>query len=202
MKITEAHVQHNWWKYLLVVMASVLLWSIVFDSLSAPAKNEKIQITFLGDGLNCAALEEHIFTALPDLTTQKIEKVAIENPVAEVNNDFYTVLATRVYGADLIIIEESLLTDDLCKTYFLPLPVEQLADYVSIGDLYVENGVSYGLLLNSDDGNGIFSEYYSGSQRVYLFIPHTSVNVAGIMGEGKPQDDAALRVISYLLEER
>ena len=200
MKITAVHVQRNWWKYLLVLVASILIWSIVFDSLAVPSKNEKIRITFLGENLDHEAFEEYVAEILPGLTNQRIEKVDVENPVDEINNDFYMVLTTRVYGADIIIVEESLLTEDICQAYFVPLPLETLEKHMPVSEVYVENGQPYGLLLPSGDGAGLFGEFYSGTERCYLFITHTSVNVAGILGTGNEVDDAALKLICHLLE--
>ena len=45
----SAHLQYNWWKYGLVVMFAVILWTVVFDMLAAPEKNEEIRITVGGD---------------------------------------------------------------------------------------------------------------------------------------------------------
>lgn len=200
MKKSGSHFMYHWWKYLLVLMVSVMIWMIVFDSLAAPQKNEKIRISYFGEKLACEQMEVDLFQMLPTLTDQNIQKVSIENPVGEIDADYHAVLTTRVYGADFIIIEENVLAETVGDTYFLPLPVDALADRMPELTFYTENDVPYGILLNGSDT--VFSHYYSGSKKCYLFITHTSVNMAGIMGSGSAEDDAALQLIAYLLEEK
>lgn len=198
MKQSPAHMTYHWWKYLLVLAASTLVWMVVFDSLGQPAKNEKIRISYFGEQLALETMEKDFIQILPSLTHQTIEKVTVENPIGTITADYHAVLTSRIYGADFIIIEESVLAETVGNTYFLPLPVDALEDRLLELTFYTENDVPFGILLNGLDT--VFSSYYSGDEKCYLFITHTSVNMAGIMGTGSAEDDAALKLIEYLLE--
>lgn len=133
------------------------------------------------------------------MTSQRIRNISVENPAEEVNNDFYSILATRVYGADIIIIEESLLTDDLVRTHFLPLPVDFINKLFEQEVLHSVDGVPYGFILPSSSDRSCFSGFYNGGENCYAFFTHTSVNAAGIYECGDVNDDAALRVLQYLM---
>ena len=201
MKKSTAHLQYGWWKYLLIALLSITIWSVVFDVLSAPEKNEKIRITCVGDDFLCDALEEDLWKKLPEITEQRLEKIAVESPVNGQSTDFYSVMAARAYGADLIIVEESAITETFGQSFFMPLPVEELPEALSDRELYVEEGAVYGILLYDGTTPNVFSRFYGGDQRCFVFITHNCVNAAGVMGVGDAQDDAALRLIEYLLEE-
>lgn len=194
-----SHLHYHWWKYCLIVLGSVLVWSVVFDTLGAPEKNEKIRITYIGDGIDPDAFGEALLQVLPSLTEQKIESLTVENPTSGISNDLYSVLATRVYGADFIIFEGDSLPESVGETYFLPLP-QQMIQEADAASLYWENGIAYGFVLCGDGVQSVFSEFYSGDQRCCLFITHTSVNMGGLTQKGRPEDDAAKTLVSYLLE--
>ena len=194
------HLWYSWWKYLLLILCVFLFWMTVFDMLAAPEKNEKIQITCVGDGFLCEELKAALEQQLPELTDQLIKSISVENPINGESEDYYSVLSTRAYGADLIIVEESAMTENIGQTYFLPLPAEALTEYIGSAAYYSEEGTPYGILLCDGSTGNRFSQFYTGTQRCYLFITHTSQNVAGIMGRGNGEDDAALQIIAYLLE--
>ena len=200
--MNKAHLQYSWWKYLVIAMVSVTVWMLVFDGLDAPKKNEKLRVTCVGDGFLCAELEAALVQELPGQTTQKIKKVAVESPINGQSRDYHSVMATRAYGADLIIVEESAMTEAFGQSYCVPLPVEKLPAYLTGVEYYTENDTVYGILLYDGSTPNAFSEFYSGGERCYVFITHTCVNAAGIMGNGKSGDDAALRAIALLLESK
>ena len=197
----SAHLQYNWWRYGLVVMFAVILWTVVFDMLAAPEKNEKIRITFVGDDFSHEALEKELYTVLPKLTDQPIKSISVESPVNKQSSDYYSVLATRVYGADFIIIQESSLPETVAETYFQPLATEKLEKYVDVDTYYCENGIAYGILLYDGEGENRFSQFYSGDETCYLFLTHTTVNAGDVVQSGNAEDDAALQIIKYFLEE-
>ena len=201
MKKPTSYLQYSWWKYLLIALLSITVWSVVLDVLSAPEKNEKVRVTCVGDGFLCDEMETALWQKLPQVTEQRVEKIAVESPVNGQSADYFSVMATRAYGADFIIVEESALTEAFGQSYFLPLPVDELPDQLANREQYTENGTAYGLLLYDGTTPNVFSQFYSGNERCFIFITHTCVNVAGLMNVGNEQDDAALRLIEYLLEE-
>ena len=192
------HFQYNWWKYLLITMAAGLIWGGIFDALSAPKKNEQLRITCVGDEFLCDSLEKALVEKLPELTEQKIKKISVESPINGQSQDYHSVMATRAYGADIIIVEESAMAADFGKSYFVSLP--QLPE--DLGELvyYTEDGLNYGILLYDGAADNVFSQFYRGGERCYVFITHNCVNAGGLMGKGKESDDGALRTLAYLLE--
>ena len=194
--------QYNWWKYCLVVVFSAIVWMVVFDMIAAPEKNEKIKISFIGDDFSHEELEETLCTILPELTEQSIKSISVESPVNGQSNDYYSVLATRAHGADIMIFEESALPETVGETYFDPLSTEKLENYVAVDAYYCEDGVAYGILLWDGEGKNRFSQFYSGDERCYLFLTHTTVNAADVVSNGSAEDDAALQIIKYLLGEQ
>lgn len=202
MKRRSAHLQYNWWKYCLVVVFSAIVWMVVFDMIAAPEKNEKIKISFIGDDFSHEELEETLCTILPELTEQSIKSISVESPVNGQSNDYYSVLATRAHGADIMIFEESALPETVGETYFDPLSTEKLENYVAVDAYYCEDGVAYGILLWDGEGKNRFSQFYSGDERCYLFLTHTTVNAADVVSNGSAEDDAALQIIKYLLGEQ
>ena len=61
--------------------------------------------------------------------------------------------------------------------------------------------MAYGLEIYSPGKQNRFSAFFSGEQTYYVFLSKESVNLAGLNGKGNNADDAALRILSYLLEE-
>ena len=197
----ERKLSYRWWKYLLVIISSFLVWGIVFDMLASPEKNEKIKITYIGDHLSYEEMEEELFRILPNVTEQKIKYIDAENPVNGQSLDYHTVLSTRVYGADFIIIEESSLEEKVGQTYFKEIATDKLKQHIGDVEFYCEDGVPYGILIYDGTKENHFSEFYSGTEKCYLFITHTSVNFADVVEKGNVTDDAALRIFEYLMEE-
>ena len=192
---------YNWWKYLLVVISSVLVWGMVFSMLAAPKKNEKIQITYIGEHLFSEALETELYSVIGKLTEQNIKNINVENPINGQSVYYQSILATRVYGADFIIIEESSLLETMGETYFSEIPIDKLEPYIEKLEYYCENGVPYGIVLYDGVTENYFSQYYTGTEKCYLFITHTTVNFADIVKSGNEADDAALRILEYFMEE-
>ena len=200
MKKSSSHLQYSWWKYLLIAMVSITLWSVVFDTLAAPKKNEQLRITCVGDNFLCQELEIALDNKMPELTSQKLKKITVENPVNSQSSDYHTIMTTRAYGADIIIVEESAMTETFGYTYFRQLPLEQLPPELQEKQYYTEDGAAYGILLYDGSAPNVFSQYYSGTDRCYIFITHNCENAAGIMGAGNVTDDAALRAVAYFME--
>ena len=200
MRKASADLQYTWWKYLLVILLSITVWVAVFDILGTPEKNQKLQITFVGEDFLFDALQADLQEKMPGLTDQELKKLTVESPMNGNWEDYHDIMSVRAYSADIIIVEESAMTDTFGYSYFVELPVEKLPQSLQNRDFYTEDGKAYGILLYDGSTPNVFSQYYSGGERCYLFITHNCVNAAGIMGKGKQTDDAALAVIEYLLE--
>ena len=192
---------YSWWKYLLVITLSTFVWQMVFGMMESPDKNEKIRITYIGENLSCEDMETELYRVVDERTDQKIKNITVENPVNGGSTYYHSLLATRVYGSDFIIIEESSLLETMGETYFSEIPSAKLEQYIEDVEYYCENGVPYGLLLYDGTTENQFSRYYTGTEKCYLFITHTTVNFADVVENGNATDDAALRILEYFMEE-
>lgn len=197
-KLSE-HLQHSWWKYLLIALLIVSVWMIVFNKLAVPADNEKIAVTFIGSKLDTAAFEKGLHSAVSERTTQKIVDVSVETAISNDDYMFSMIMATRLITKDLFIVEKKYLTEDFCKDYFLPLPQEKIMQIFPDAELYSDNGVAYGFVLDADCN---FSAFYGGDDGCVAFISSNSVNAMQLYGKGEPSDDAAIQAIRFLLEKK
>lgn len=193
------HLHYHWWKYVLLAVLSIMIWSWVFDSLAKPDKNEKVSIVFFGEGLDSQALHADISAAMDDLTQQKIRFVDISQTFAD-KNHLGQILMARTYDSDLIILPGELVDHLSAYGFFMPLDhlPKDIPTYTQEKD---GETVVYGLEIHSPTSQNRFSSHCSGEQTYYVFLSKESVNLAGLNGNGSPADDAALQILTYLLEE-
>ncbi|MGN1040490.1 MAG: hypothetical protein ACI4QL_03575 [Candidatus Fimimonas sp.] len=196
----SAHLQRCWWKYLAIALVVVAIWALMFNKLAVPADNEKIAVSFIGSKLDTSAFEENLHAAIAERTSQKIRDVSVEVVLSNDDYMFAMIMATRLLTKDLIIVEEKFLTQDFCKDYFLPLPQEKVLQNFPDAQLYSENGVAYGFVLDNPNNN--FAEFYHGADKCVAFISSKSPNAMQFYGKGEPADDAAICAIQFLLENK
>jgi len=194
-----AYLHYHWWKYILLALLSVMIWTAVFDSLAQPAKNEKVGIVFFGEGLDFQALHADLSAAMDNLTQQKIRFVDVSQTFAD-QEHLGQVLMARTYDSDLIILPAQLV--DKLSSYGFFMPLKDIPKDIPV---YTQEkggeSVAYGLEIYSPTSQNRFSAFCAGEQTYYVFLSKESVNLAGLNGIGNPADDAALRILEYLLEE-
>ena len=199
----NAHLQYHRWCYVLLAVLSVLIWTTVFQNLAKPAKNEKVGIVFFGQELDASALHAELSSAIGDLTDQKIEYVDVFQTM-DAGNQLGSVLMARSYDYDLLVLSGETMDHLHAYGFFAPLP-EQLPQSLKALPTYsqTEDGITaqYGLEAYRPGSQSRFSAFCSGDRTYYIFMSKESVNLAGLNGKGNPEDDAALRVLEYLLEE-
>ena len=193
------YLHYHWWKYVLLAVLSILLWTAVFDTLAKPAKNEKVGIVFFGDSLDVTALHTDLTAAIDDLTEQKIRFVDISQTFAD-RDHLGQILMARTYDSDLLILPAELVDPLSAYGFFMPLDdtPKDIPTYTQEKD---GKTVTYGLEIYSPDRQNRFSAFCSGEQTYYVFLSKESVNLAGLNGNGSQTDDAALQILTYLLEE-
>lgn len=195
----STHLQYQWWMYVLLAVLSIMIWTAVFDTLAKPARNEKVGICFFGDGLDVTALHSDLSVAMDDLTQQQIAYVDVSQTIADYEH-LGQILMARAYDCDLLILSAE--SVDLLSAYgfFAPLPDDwkDIPTYTQEKD---GETVAYGLEIYSPDSQNRFSSYCSGEQIYYVFLSKESVNLAALNGNGSQTDDAALRILEFLLEE-
>lgn len=195
----STHLHYHWWKYVLLAVLSILLWTAVFDTLAKPAKNETVGIVFFGDGLDVTALHTDLTAAIDDLTEQKIRFVDISQTFAD-RDHLGQILMARIQDSDLLILPAQLVDNLSAYGFFIPLDdtPKDISTYTQEKD---GKTVTYGLKIYSPNTQNRFSSFCSGEQTYYVFLSKESVNLAGLNGNGSQTDDAALRILAYLLEE-
>lgn len=195
----SAHLHYHWWKYILLTVVSVFVWTSVFDILEKPAKNETVGIVFFGEDLDAAALHQELTNAVSTLTQQEISHIDVSETFAD-TAQLGQLLMARSNDCDLLIIPENLVDQIAAYGFFMPLPESLQGD-----DAYCQekDGIStaYGLEIYKPGMENRFSAFCSGEQTYYVFCSKESVNLAGLNGKGNKTDDAALRILAYLLEE-
>ena len=69
-------------------------------------------------------------------------------------------------------------------------------------EYYVIDGIKYGIMVNPQGQNSnVFTKYYSGNSTMIAFFAPYCENIGGIYGIGNNNDDAAIMLMRFLLEE-
>lgn len=195
----STHLHYHWWKYVILTALSILVWTAVFDTLAKPAPNEKVGIVFFGYDLDVPALHADLSAAIDDLTEQEITYVDVSQTFADYEH-LGQILMTRTFEYDLLVLPAELVDMLAAYGFFMPLP----DDWNSIPTYTQEKDgktVAYGLEIYSPGSQNRFSAFCSGEQTYYVFLSKESVNLAGLNGKGTQTDDAAVQMLTYLLEE-
>ena len=194
-----AYLHYHWWKYVLLTVLSVAVWTSVFDTLAKPAKNEKVEIVFFGDGLDVAALHADLSNAVGSLTEQEIAHIDVSETFADYQH-LGQILMARSYDCDLLILPAELVDRLSAYGFFMPLP-ETPRDIPVYTQEKDGETVAYGLEIYKTGKQNRFSSFCSAEQTYYVFLSKESINLAGLNGNGVQTDDAALRILEYLMEE-
>lgn len=195
----SSHLHYHWWKYVLLAVLSIMIWTAVFDTLAKPARNEKVGIVFFGDALDVTALHADLSAVIDDLTEQEIAYVDVFQTFADYEH-LGQVLMARTYDYDLLVLPAECVDMLSAYGFFMPLP-ETPKDIPTYSQETNGETVAYGLEIYSPGSQNRFSAFCSGDQTYYVFLSKESVNLAGLNGNGTQTDDAALRILTYLLEE-
>ena len=194
-----AYLHYHWWKYVLLIILSVAVWTAVFDTLAEPAQNEKVGIVFFGEGLDVSALHTDLSGAVGSLTEQEIARIDVSETFADYQH-LGQLLMARTYDCDLLILPAELVDRLSAYGFFVPL-TETPKDIPVYTQEKDGETVAYGLEIYKPGKQNRFSSFCSGEQTYYVFLSKESVNLAGLNGNGMQTDDAALRILEYLMEE-
>lgn len=193
------HLQYHWWKYVLLAVISIMIWTAVFDTLAKPAKNEKVGIIFFGDALDATGLHAELSAVMGSLTQQEITYVDVSQTIVDYEQ-LGAVMMARSYDYDLLVLTAETVDRLSAYGFFSPLP-NDWNDIPTYSQEKDGNTVAYGLEIYRPGSQNRFSAYCSGEQTYYVFLSKDSVNLACLNGNGAPEDDAALQMLKYLLEE-
>ena len=193
------HLHYHWWKYVLLTVLSIVIWTSVFDTMAKPKRNEKVGIVLFGDGLDVSALHADLSAVIGELTEQDIVYVDVSQTIADYEH-LGSILTSRIYDYDLLVLPADFVDMLSAYGFFAPLPDNRkdIPKYTQETD---GKTVAYGLEIYHPGSQNRFSAFCSGDKTYYVFLSKDSVNLAGLNGNGSQSDDAALRLLEYLLEE-
>ena len=204
MRKSTGHLQYNWWKYLAVVLLPIFLWCSVFNVLAKPKDNERLNILFVGNGLDTRALQEALEETIPTLTQQKIKDIRVVSEYA--TGELYgRKMTTYSYEFDLIIVSQSFMRDNTGQ-FFRRIPMDGLPGYedAKLHTEKVEDGdytAPFGFVLWEPGVENGFRQFYSGREICYLFFSTESVNLYPLFGGSAEGDNAAVMALDFLLKK-
>ena len=86
----------NLWKYILVAVVSIFIWSAVFTSLGQIKDNQRLTISVYNLDTDTQALRDEIASKLPELTQQEILELYVDD-MEHIPN--------QTYAADLLSMQ-------------------------------------------------------------------------------------------------
>lgn len=131
----------GWWRYLLIIIASVALWSYVFSFITALKPEEKVTV-FIGSYVT----ESNIpYEYLDENKPEYLKAVEVSNNSIDPN--FGAILKVFGYGeADILILPESKISKDGVATLYSEISDESLSLFPDeFGYFLGENGKTYGI---------------------------------------------------------
>ena len=196
------HLQFHWWKYAIVILLPIILWTSIFSSLKAPAPEQRVHILYVGQSLDTERLQNQLTAALPELTTQQLKAVTVTT--ADTTPLSYDTLDVRCFDYDILLFEESSMPENVGQAVFVRLTealLAQLPDTRVYQEDVAEAGVlTYGFVI-SPNAQTRLSDCYRGNQNCYLFISPRSVNFDTLNENGRAGNDAGLKAAQFLLEK-
>ena len=192
------YLRYHWWKYVGIALIFTGLWCYVFSAIARPGRDERIKILYIGTHLQLQQLENQLTEAMPELTQQPIESICVDSALPDVL-PYHLLLSTRVMEYDILIIEEPYLQEKTGQSHFVR-GSELLHSHFPQAEPYYEEVGDHKRIFGYIAGDeSLFSDYYEGENRCYLFASPESVNFDTLNGEGESGNDAALKTAQYLL---
>ena len=196
------NLEKHWITYLAIILIPIVFWCSIYSVLDNPKDNEKFAVLFVGEGLDTEGLQQYISVNMND---PRIKSIEVESTTIY-ESLYYDYLKTRCYDYDLIIISESNMRDHVGRVVFeREIMLSQYGERLPESEYYYENiegdEIPFGFVLNDEVNDNLFSGYYIGNEKCYLFLSPRSVNLDQINGEGVKGDDYALKVLLALFEK-
>ncbi len=204
-KKLSAYLQYTWVSYAAVLLAAIVLWSIVFQSLAKPKADEKVVIAFFTDNWNSDPFVAYLDRNRESITAQELKTITSKNHEID---DFMltTYIEMRLSDSDILIMPESLFSAGenqlSVAEVFRPIDKGLLQDLLGEDvSLFEANGSVYGVYLNGEGSENLFVQYFDGEGRYIACFSHHSVNLHGLYGQGDAQNGAAVDTLAYILQE-
>ncbi len=218
-KKLNVHIQTYWMQYVAVFIAVMVLWIAVFDAMAQPKRHEQVAITFFGDKMDMAGINDKLYSSKNDFTEQPLKNVYMNMRLYD-DSMLNQLILAELEVSDIIIFTEDMLIKDkdgqakvAPATLFRFLGEEGEPELLKkvVGDKADEleyfydtdiNGKSrpIGIYLTSSDGEkNTFEGYYTGDYRCVAFFCHSSVNLGGMFSGEESAQRAALDTLLFLL---
>ena len=74
----KTYFSYNWWKFSLIALALIIIWSIVINEIVQPRENEKIIVSAINISLEKDRIELDGMKMMEDYLNQDIEIIHVE----------------------------------------------------------------------------------------------------------------------------
>ncbi len=221
-KKLKDHLLGSWITYVAVLVAIVLLWGMVYETMAKPKANEQVVITMYSSDIDLKAINEKLHTEKSAFTSQALKSVYItvrdkDDPML---NQF---IMADIEISDIIIFTEDMLLSEgeeipavvpsglfrFLGTDNNPEHLEKIIgeradtlEYFYDKDI---NGVSRPIgiyLTDSSEDKNLFESHYNGEERAVAFISQNSVNIGNMFSDAAGTYTAAVDALLYLLEKK
>ncbi len=204
----KTHLGYNWWKYLAVLVAAIVLWNGLFTALAQPEENEKLTVACFAQNVDVEALQTKLEANKASFTKQLLKELSVEEYLDYANSSMY--FSYALASADVFLFSEEMVMPDAdgnvpvaYKGLFKPIPMDILSgilgDKVANLKLFEDDGGVYGVYISYDGLDNDFAELYGEGAACILFFNPESVNLKGLYGKGNAEDGAAIDLLLYLL---
>ena len=199
----QRHFQYFWWCYVAILIAAVVFWTSVYGIVATPDANEKLTLSYFGNDYDGTQLELEIEKNIPNITSQNIKEFSVDHVKQTENIVFGSMIQTRLYSSDIMIFEEWVINEEFVSMNFRAFTSELEACFADLDvEYYLIDGIKCGIILNPQGQNSnVFTKYYEGNYRLVAFFAPYCENLGGIYGIGNKEDDAAIALMKFLLEE-
>ena len=188
-----SYIQYNWIKFFLIIIVSLVFWSIVYSDIDQVQYDESIRILYIGDNLDEEGLQDNIVSNIDDITNQELKYVSIMT-YAEKEEVAYEYLRNKIYSVDIVMISDDFLNEELISQIFVPLTSKLKQDFKDGNYVNIKDNM-YGVKVSKESG---FYEYYSKDENVSVFLSQYSLNLGNAYGYGKVENDSAISIAKYI----
>lgn len=194
MKNKIKHLLRYWYIYLLLIVSSAIGTIYYCDFINRPKNEETINLFIASYTQKVEPIYDYLKEKSPSYLREI--NITLTNPKSA---DFgYFMVNKGLNKADIFVLPESYLFDDLLNNQFALLNEEVINTYIS----YIPDSSNHGVLLHNigDNDNSLLqfkSEQYS-DEKFYIFYRVNSLHIGALNPKSKV--DTALLFTKYLLE--
>ena len=199
----QRHLGYYLWCYLGILIFSIVFWTTVYGIVGTPDANEKLTISYFGNDYDVSGLKSDVEDNLSSITSQNIKEFSFDEVRQTENIVFGSMIQTRLYSSDIMIFEEWVINEDFVYANFRSWTSDLESRFSDLDvEYYQIDGLKCGIILDPKGGDSnIFTKYYDGDSRLILFFAPYCENLGGAYGIGNEEDDGAIELMRFLLEE-